>query len=363
MRIGLVAPPFICVPPRKYGGTELFVAHLAEGIQRAGHNVVVYTVGDSEVKVERRWIYEHCEWPLRSDLAVQLKDLAHTAWAVQDAAEDCDVLHVQNAPALAFSNLVPTPFVHTVHHTHEESLSRYYANYPLVQYVAISDFQRRLEKMPRIDTVHHGVDIPRYQVREEKEDYLAFIGRFAPVKGAHSAIEAARKAGIPLKLAGEIQPLYRDYFDSEIKPQIDGKFIEYVGEADFAMKNELLGRARALLFPIEWNEPFGLVMIESMACGTPVLAFEGGSVAEVVKDGVSGQICRDTNHMAECAKALDMRPTVVRKYCEDFFSVERMTNGYLDIYQRMCERDVSVSYADEPVATVPADDLTEEAAA
>jgi glycosyltransferase involved in cell wall biosynthesis len=363
MRIGLVAPPFICVPPKKYGGTELFVAHLAEGIQRAGHNVVVYTIGDSEVNAERRWIYEHSEWPLNSDFVVQLKDLAHTAWAVQDAAEDCDVVHVQNAPALAFSNLVSASFVCTMHHTHEESLSRFYMSYPLVQYVAISDFQRRLEKMPRIDTVHHGVDVSSYHSCEEKKDYLVFIGRFAPVKGAHSAIKAAKKAGIPLKLAGEIQPIYRDYFDSEIKPHIDGKFIEYVGEADFAMKNELLGGARALLFPIEWNEPFGLVMIESMACGTPVLAFGGGSVPEIVKGGVSGQICRDANHMAECAKTLDMQPSVIRKYCEDIFSVERMTKGYLDIYRRICERDASVSYAGEQVAPVNADDLTEEAAA
>ena len=363
MRIGLVAPPFICVPPRKYGGTELFVAHLAEGIQRAGHDVVVYTVGDSEVNVERRWIYAHCEWPLKSDPGVQLKDLTHTAWAVQDAAKDCDILHVQNAPALAFSNMVPAPFVYTMHHTHEEALSRFYADYPLVQYVAISDFQRKLENMPRINTVHHGVDVSLYRTCEKKDDCLVFIGRFAPVKGVHSAIAAAKKAGIPLKLAGEIQPIYRGYFDSEIKPHIDGKFIQYVGEADFAMKNELLGGARALLFPIEWNEPFGLVMIESMACGTPVLAFGGGSVPEVVKDGVSGQICRDANHMAECAKTINIRPGIIRKYCEDFFSVERMTKGYLDIYQRMCERDVAVSGADQAVSPVTADDVTEEAAA
>src|SRR5205823_8894499 len=136
--------------------------------------------------------------------------------------------------------------------------------------------------------------------------YLSFIGRIAPVKGVHIAIEVARKSGIPLKIAGEIQPAFQDYFDSQVKPALDGKFIEFIGEADLAAKNELLGDSLAMLFPIEWDEPFGLVMIEAMACGTPVLAFHGGSVPEIVKDGVSGYICKSLDEMAAHANNLDI---------------------------------------------------------
>lgn len=363
MRIALVAPPFISVPPKNYGGTELFVAHLALGIQRAGHDVVVYTVGDSTVSAERRWKYAKSEWPVSSPQAAQLRDLVHNAWAVQDAAADCDIVHVQCAPALAFSNSVPAPFVYTIHHSHEVPLSEFYDNFPAVQYVAISDMQKDLENLPLIETIHHGVDLSLYKLTEKKQDYLCFLGRFAPVKGAHLAIEVAKKAGIPLKMAGEIQPMYKSYFDAMIRPHIDGKFIEYLGEADVAMKNELLGGARALLFPIQWNEPFGLVMIESMACGTPVLALPGGSVAEVIKDGVSGWVCADLDEMAQRAKDLAFVPKLVRKYSGEFFSVDVMTRKYVDIYERLYAKAKLLDVADEIGPTVAMEDLSKEAAA
>jgi glycosyltransferase involved in cell wall biosynthesis len=332
MRIALVAPPFLCVPPKNYGGTELFVAHLAERIQLAGHAVVVYTVGDSSVTVERRWLFEHGEWPLQSDSAVQLRDLRHNAWAIEDAAHDCDIIHVQSAPALVFSKFVAVPFVYTVHHAHDETLTKFYAHYPETTYVAISEFQRLQEPTLHMHTVHHGVDTAAYQLREHKQDYLCFLGRFAPSKGVHLAIEVAKKSGIPLKLAGEVQPLYKEYFERQVKPHLDGRFIEYLGEADLPMKNELMGNARAVLFPIQWNEPFGLVMIESMACGTPVLALPGGSVPEVVRDDVSGYVCKDIDEMAERAQTINIAPRLVRKYCEKFFSVEVMTKNYLAVY-------------------------------
>src|SRR5262249_52551160 len=154
----------------------------------------------------------------------------------------------------------------------------FYKHHPEVHYVAISDFQRRQHVMPHIRTIHHGVRMQDYRTPDGKREYLAFLGRIAPVKGTHNAIAVAQRSGIPLKIAGQIQPLFRDYYETKVKPHIDGKLIEYVGEVDLAAKNELLGGALALLFPIEWHEPFGLVMIESMACGAPVLAFPGGSV-------------------------------------------------------------------------------------
>ena len=154
--------------------------------------------------------------------------------------------------------------------------------------------------------------------RAASRDYLSFLGRIAPIKGTHIAIEVAKKSGIPLKIAGEVQPIFQDYFDSQIKPHIDGKFIEYVGEVDLAAKNELLGNSLAMLFPIQWDEPFGLVMIEAMACGTPVLALPGGAVEEVVRDGVSGFVCQCVDEMAQRAAACP--GASIREWCGNIAS-------------------------------------------
>src|SRR5438270_8829190 len=157
MRIALIASPFIAVPPRMYGGTELFIGHLAEGLKRHGIDVVVYANGDSTVDVEVRSLYPKSDWPLHGDIFGSLKDMNHTAWAIADAAPDCDILHLNNAPGLAISRLVDLPFVYTAHHPHEDRLSDFYAYYPEVHYVTISDFQRSLETMPRRQTIHHGI--------------------------------------------------------------------------------------------------------------------------------------------------------------------------------------------------------------
>jgi len=335
MRIALVAPPFIPVPPRKYGGTELFVAHLAEGLKQSGIDVVVYANGDSTVNVEVRSLYPKSEWPLQGEIFGNLKDVNHTNWAIADAAGDCDILHLNNAPGLSSSRLIDTPFVYTVHHPHEPALSEFYGYFPEVQYVAISDFQRSLELMPRRQTIHHGIRISDYKFQEKKKPYLCFIGRLAPVKGPHLAIEVAKRIGIPLKIAGEVQPLFRNYFESQIKPHIDGRFIEYVGEADMEMKCELLGNSMAMLFPIQWNEPFGLVMIEAMACGTPVIALKGGSVPEVIRDGISGYVCESIDEMVDRARNLSIPPTTIRQYAAERFSVEVMVAKYIELYERI----------------------------
>src|SRR5579884_85769 len=262
MRVAVVAPPFIAVPPPVYGGTELFLAQLARGLKREGFKVVLYTNGESTIDVETRWTYEESEWPIASEIYASLKDIDHSAWSIKDASADCDLIHLNNAPGLSFARFIGQPTVYTVHHPKEQALSDYYARYPDVHYVTISDFQRMREAMPRMRTIHHGLDTSLYKLCEEKEPYVSFIGRLAPVKGAHTAIQVAKRAGIPLKIAGEVQPAYQGYFETQIKPHVDGKFIEYVGEADLAAKNELLGKSLAMLFPIQWNEPFGFVMVE-----------------------------------------------------------------------------------------------------
>lgn len=338
MRIALIAPPFISVPPQRYGGTELFVAQLAVGLKRLGHDPVVYANGESQIPVEVRWIYPTCEWPITGEVHAHLKDINHTGWAIADARRDCDVLHLNNAPGLAHSRLVSRPMVYTIHHPMEPMLSEFYEWYPDVNFVTISDFQLKKEKLPRIRRIHHGLNFDKYRLGPGG-DYVAFVGRFAPVKGAHLAIAAAKKAGIKLKLAGEVQPIFQEYFDREIKPHIDGVNVEYVGEADLEAKNELLGSALALLFPIEWDEPFGLIMIEAMACGAPVLAFSGGSVQEIVEDGVSGWVCASTDTMAEHIRsASDFDRDEVRAYAEKKFSVDRMVREYVELYTEI-QRD------------------------
>lgn len=348
MRIALIAPPFISVPPQEYGGTELFIADLAKGLADLGYEVVLYTNGESTLEVEKRWIYPKSEWPIKGEIHDSLKDMNHTSWAVADARRDCDIVHLNNAPGLAHSRFVNLPFVYTIHHPSDEALSEFYNNYPEVTYVTISRFQQQREKMPHIRTIHHGINLPLYELVEKKQPYLSFIGRIAPVKGVHIAIEVAQRSGIPLKIAGEVQPMFREYYETQIKPHVDGKFIEYIGTANMEEKNQLLGNSLGMLFPIQWDEPFGLVTIEAMACGTPVLALPGGSVPEIVKDGVSGFVCETADDMVRCAGELGrFQPAAVREYVRQNFSLDRMVKQYVDLYEEILAGKPAASAGDE----------------
>ena len=239
---------------------------------------------------------------------------------------------MQSAHALTFSRFVDKPRTHPSR-PHDPKLSQFYGYYPDVYYVAISNSQCESETMPRIRTIYHGVDPSQYTFREQKQRYLSFIGRLALTKGAHLAIDVARQTGIPLKIAGDVQPQNREYYEKKIRPQIDAEFIQYIGTADFKTKNELLSNSIAMLFPIQWREPFGLVMVEAMACGTPVLATPGGSVPEIVRDGISGYICRNVQQMIERVSNLDLNPAKVRHYVEENFSIDRMVKSYLALYE------------------------------
>jgi glycosyltransferase involved in cell wall biosynthesis len=335
MRIGIIAPPFISVPPKTYGGTELFLAHLISGLHARGHRVTLYANGESHVPCELKWRYRHSHWPLVDPSEAQLKSADHAAWALREATRVVDVLHISDAIAVPFTTFIDRPVVMTLHHPHEPTLSDLYARYPAIHYVAISEDQARRQPLPNTNIVHHGIPLADYEYRAKKRDYLLFLGRMAPCKGPHLAIAAARHARLPLKLAGEIQPYFRNYWEQEVLPEIDGELVQYVGEADTTMKNELLSHARALLFPIQWNEPFGLVMIEAMACGTPVIALPGGSVSEIVRDGVSGWICNDVGEIAERAVSPSIEAASCHAWAEEHFSYERMVDRYVEIYARV----------------------------
>jgi glycosyltransferase involved in cell wall biosynthesis len=337
MRIGLIASPFISVPPPAYGGTELFIANLAEALVRSGADVTVYTNGESTVKSERRWMFPRHEWPLSSELAGVTRELDHSSWAMHDAERSCDVIHVNSALALPFSRLMKKPVVCTLHHPFEPALLELYERHGQATYVAISSHQAKQHAKIGAHVVHHGLDMRQYRFTEKKQPYLCFLGRICPVKGTHNAIAIAKRAGLPLKIAGEVQPIFQDYFDTMVKPHLDGRNVEFVGEANLEMKNELLGNATALLFPVEWQEPFGLVMIESMACGTPVIGFPGGAVEEVVENGISGRVCADIEEAALALKTEKFYPRVVRGWAEKKFSADVMAQQYSQIYSELLE--------------------------
>jgi hypothetical protein len=292
--------PFISVPPADYGGTELFVAHLAEGLRKSGMEVVVYANGESTVDVERRWIFDHSQWPIKSPEHAWIKQLNHESWAIQDAIKDCQILHVQSAQAIAISRFVSHPTILTLHGPHDAALSEFYRYFPDIYYVSISDFQRRQESMPRMHTVHHGIDVSQY--------------RFVAPKAAVPELHRTHCSHQGSSFSNRCRQTHRNSPNLEVK-------------------NELLGNSMAMLFPIQWNEPFGLVMVEAMACGTPVLAMPGGSVPEVVYDGISGYICPNVREMTNRVKNLQIDPARIRRYVEEHFSIERMVRDYVELYE------------------------------
>lgn len=348
MKIAMISTPYLPVPPKGYGGTELIVGLLTDQLVKRGHDVVLYATGDSHTTAALKARYQRSVWPPKSIYMNPVKEIDHVSWAIREAEEwGAEVIHIHCALGIALQSYTKIPMVYTIHHPWDEESCSYYQRYQNVHYVAISDYQRqRHGRLMKLRTIHHGLDLSRYTFQANKEGYLAFLGRIAAVKGVHLAIEAARRAGMRLIIAGDIQPIHRDYFEREVEPRIDGEQIEYIGEADHEMKVDLLKAANALLFPIQWDEPFGLVMIESMACGTPVVAFPGGSVPEIVKNGVSGYIVNSVAEMAaKIAELNTLTPVIIRDYCQRYFSHDRMADEYEAVYQQAAAESRGLKFA------------------
>ncbi|MFL5408343.1 MAG: glycosyltransferase family 4 protein [Myxococcales bacterium] len=335
MRIALVSPPFIPVPPVGYGGTELVVAELACSLTRKGHEVVVYATGDSHLgPIEIRSYFPAAQWPPDPDV-----EATHAAFSLRDIARDSrgfDVVHVHTPAAVALSRICPYPMIATIHHDRADHLTRIYQENPRVRLVAISASQARKERAPISSIIHHGLDPDRFPEMPD-QGYLLYIGRYSPEKGTHVAIEVAARAGLPIVLAGQSHD--DDYYRERVLPLIERHRALQIGPVGGARKLRLMAQARALLFPIQWDEPFGLVMIESLLCGVPVLALRQGSVPEVIEDGVTGVIADDPVELVATARIsetfFDRRR--IRELARERWKADRMTDDYLSLYRETAE--------------------------
>lgn len=340
MRIAMISTPFVAVPPRDYGGTELVVHELVEGLVAHGHEVTLFATGDSMTSAELRALYPTAQWPPDN-----LTELNHASWALREAARGgYDVVHAHCAAGLALGRLVPhLPLIYTLHHVRTPELSQFYEYFPEIQYVAISADQARREiPLPRLHVIHHGLDPSRYQWTTRSADYLAFIGRFAEVKGPHTAIDVAGRAGLEIRVAGETHSVDGDFGRREVEPRLAASHVHYLGKVGMPRKVPLLRDARALLAPIAWNEPFGLVIIEAMLSGCPVVAFPRGSVPELIDDGVTGFVARDADHMVEIVRPGGPLDRFDRAACRaravERFSRDRMVRRYEWLFRRAVRR-------------------------
>jgi glycosyltransferase involved in cell wall biosynthesis len=308
-------------------------ASLVDGLAARGHEVTL--VGAGSHHTESQSYLRTFSEPPSGRLGQALPEVVHAAAATSAIAKlDLDLVHDHSlaGPLTAGGRSIPT--IVTTHGPVEGEFGAYYAYlHPSVRFIAISDAQRRIAPgLNWAGRIYNAIPIDEYPFRTEKDDIAVFLGRMHPTKGAHIAIKAAREAGLPLILAGKCtEPIERLYFESEVKPLL-GPDIEWAGEVETEPKKEMLARARCLLFPIKWNEPFGIVMCEAMACGTPVVALEGGSVPEIVIDGVTGFVCRSESQLVDRIKAAgDIDPAKCREHARQF-DVEPMVEGYEAIY-------------------------------
>ena len=336
MKVAILAPPWFAVPPTGYGGIEWIVSLLADGLVEAGHDVTLFASGDSRTKARLAAVFPDA--PSRQ--------IGRTFWELKHAlscvarADEFEIINDHTGMLGAvLGAATDTPLVHTVHGPLDGEPGEIYDLIsrvaPHVGLISISMNQRK----PRPDlnwiaNCHNALDFSVYPCKPRRGEYLLFLGRMSPDKGAHRAVAVAMQAGLPLKLAGKLQePKEREYFHELVEPHLVNG-IEYLGEVTHGQKVELLQNARATLFPIEWEEPFGLVMIESMACGTPVIATRWGAVPEVIEDGRSGIIVDNYREMPNALERADgLDPLELRRYVEEEFSPQRMVRDYVAAYE------------------------------
>ena len=350
MKIAQIAPLFESVPPQLYGGTERVVSFLTEELVRLGHEVTLFASGDSATSARlvpgcsRAMRLSGCVDPVAPHLVMLERVFAQK--------EEFDILHFHvDYLHFPFSKRENVPSVTTLHGRLDiPALGPLYKAFPEMPVISISKAQRTpLPFANWVATVHHGLPVHRYPLGRGEGKYLAFLGRTSPEKGLDQAIDIASRAGIPLRIAAKVDPADKEYFESEIRPLLKNPLVEFIGEIGYPTTAQFLGDAMGLLFPINWPEPFGLVMIEALACGTPVIAYPRGSVREVIEDGKNGCIVSD---VPSAVRAIGRLPEISRQQCrrsfEERFSSRRMAQDYVDIYERL------VSQVPQPMAVANA---------
>jgi glycosyltransferase involved in cell wall biosynthesis len=341
MRIGQVAPLYEATPPRLYGGTERVVAYLTDALVELGHDVTLFAPADARTRARlipmRDQAIRLDPCPLKSDVAAHMAML----YDVRARFGEFDVLHFHTEP-LQFPIFEDRPerTLTTLHGRLDlKDLPPLYQRWPRFPLVSISDAQRHpMPELNWIGTVHHGLPEDLLPYSPDHDGYLAFLGRISPEKRPDRAIALANASGLPLRIAAKVDRADQSYFERVIEPKLDSPVVEYIGEIGDGDKAEFLGRAAALLFPIDWPEPFGLVMIEAMACGTPVIAWDCGSVREIIDHGRTGFIVRS---MEETRAAIDQLPGIDRGHVRDVFerryTSHTMARGYLSLYRRLLD--------------------------
>ncbi len=338
MRIAQVAPLYESVPPKLYGGTERVVSYLTEELVKQGHEVTLFASGDSVTRAELVAVAPE-SLRLAKNCVDQLACHVLMLEQVCKRAKDFDLIHFHiDYMHFPISRRQGWPHLTTLHGRLDiPELPALYDEFPDMAVVSISDAQRQpLPQARWAGTVYHGLPPDLHPYREQPGQYLAFLGRISPEKRVDRAIAIAKRVGMPLKIAAKIDAADRKYFQAEIEPLFNDPLVEYIGEIGEEEKSAFLGNALALLFPIAWPEPFGLVMIEAMACGTPVIAYRHGSVPEVIDQGVTGFIAEDLD---EAVLAVEQASTLDRRLCrqtfERRFSTRRMARDYVKIYERL----------------------------
>ncbi|SMO45129.1 glycosyltransferase family 4 protein [Fodinibius sediminis] len=337
MRIAILSPIAWRTPPRHYGPWESIASHITEGLVERGHDVTLYATADSLTNGTLKSVcprgYEE-----DSDIIPKVWESLHIAKAFEEA-DQYDIVHNHfDFLPLTYSGMTETPLVTTIHGFSSPGILPVYEKYDEeVHYVSISNSDRA-SSLHYTGTVHHGIEIDHFRFRQQPDDYLLFFGRIHPDKGAHDAIKIARESNRRLVLAGIIQD--QEYFDEQIKDEIDGNHIEFVGSVGPKKRNSLLGNASALLHPIYFDEPFGLSVIESMACGTPVIAYHRGSMPELIENGTNGFLAEN---IEEAVESVNRLKTISRSQCrqhvEQFFTVDRMVDDYEQIYESILDKE------------------------
>lgn len=352
MRIAMLAPPYLPVPPLKYGGTEKIVSLLTEGLVERGHDVTLFASGDSKTSATLSSIFPKAIGNSGLTKKDTEKPLVHYH-ACYARASEFDIIHSHGQYlSLSEADALKTPIVFTWHGTfypgeNTEEKRDLLRKYKHLNFVSISDNQREgLPELNYVATVYNAIDISLYPyVQANKGDYLLWVGRVSPKKGAKEAIEVAKRLGLRLEMAAAIDPIDRTYFDTQIKPCIDGTRVIYHGEVGHEALAELYGGAIATLYPISWHEPFGLVMAESMSCGTPVVAYNIGSVPEIVRDGLNGFVIEQSvgiEGFVAAVKNIGMIDRITcRTYAEEHFSTARMVADYEAVYSRLLSDSLS----------------------